>query len=62
MHKIKKGDLVTKKISNDKDNLVYYVENIIKSQNNHRNIAILKGITYRIETSFNIEDLEIVNV
>ena len=56
MNYIKKGDIVGRK-SYNKD-IIFTVKNIIKTKRN--NIAILKGITKRIELDSNIDDLEII--
>lgn len=56
MNYIKKGDIVGRK-SYNKD-IIFTVKNIIKTKRN--NIAILKGITKRIEVDSNIDDLEII--
>jgi len=53
--KIKKGDVVTRK-SYDKD-ILFYINRIIRLKNN-KHIAILKGLTVRIEADAPVEDLE----
>ena len=58
MSKIKKGDIVTRNSYNN--DIVFHVENIIK-QKNASPIAILKGVTLRIEASAYIEDLKLVD-
>ncbi len=57
MNKIKKGDIVGR-ISYGKD-IAFIVERIIKTQDNKR-IAILKGLTIRVQADSNIEDLELM--
>lgn len=57
MSKIKKGDVVGR-ISYGKD-IVFKVSNIIKARDNEE-IAILKGITIRIEADAPMADLEAV--
>lgn len=57
MSKIKEGDIVGR-ISYGKD-IFFYVERIIKLKNN-KEIAILKGMTIRIEADSYIEDLELI--
>ena len=52
MNKIKKGDIVKRKIYDD--NTLFVVKDIIND------VAILKGVTLRIEESTEIKDLEIV--
>ena len=54
--KIKEGDIVGRK-SYGKD--IIFIVNKIKNVNNH-NIAILKGLTIRVEADADIEDLEII--
>lgn len=54
MRKIKKGDIVARK-SYDKD-IIFYVKRIIKTPK--EDIAILCGLSRRIEADSNIEDLE----
>lgn len=54
MKKIKKGDIVARK-SYGKD-IIFYVKRIIKTQ--EQDIAILCGLSRRIEADSNIEDLE----
>ncbi len=56
MNKIKKGDIVGRK-SYGKD-IIFVVKNIIESKTGK--IAILKGLTQRIEADSNIEDLELI--
>ena len=56
MNKIKKGDVVGRKsYGND---IIFEVKKILKIKENR--IAILKGITYRIEASAPLEDLELI--
>lgn len=57
MKKIKKGDIVVRK-SYEKD-IMFYVKRIIKTGNG--DIAILCGLTKRIEADSKIEDLEIID-
>ena len=57
MKKIKKGDIVVRK-SYEKD-IMFYVKRIIKTING--DIAILCGLTKRIEADSKIEDLEIID-
>lgn len=54
--KIKKGDIVGR-ISYDKD-ILFYVDRIIKISSLNKEIAILKGVNYRIEADSPLEDLE----
>lgn len=56
MNYIKKGDIVGRK-SYNKDN-IFTVKNIIRTKRN--DVAILKGVTKRIEVDSNIDDLEII--
>ena len=56
MNNIKKGDIVGRK-SYGKD-IIFIVKNII--QTNNKKIAILKGITERVEADGEIEDLEVI--
>ena len=55
---VKKGDVVT--IKSGYDDRVFYVIDVIKHDKKSP-IAILKGITIRIETSSYLEDLELVD-
>lgn len=57
MSKVKEGDIVGRK-SYGKD-LLFYVKKIISGKDNSK-IAILKGITIRIEADAYIEDLELI--
>lgn len=57
MNQIKKGDIVERK-SYGKD-IVFVVKNIIKTK--EKNIAILKGLSERIEADSYVEDLELVH-
>ena len=57
MEKIKKGDKV-ERISHGKD-IIFEVKKIIKLSNGNR-IAILKGITERIEVDSDVEDLNLI--
>lgn len=54
MRKVKKGDIVARK-SYGKD-IIFYVKRIVKTP--QENIAILCGLSRRIEADSNIEDLE----
>ena len=56
MKRIKKGDIVSR--SSYQNDILFYVEKIIKTENRGK-IAILKGITIRIEADAPIDDLEI---
>lgn len=58
MKKIRKGDLVARK-SYEKD-VIFYVKRIIKTTNG--DIAILCGLSRRIEADSNVEDLEKIDV
>ena len=53
---IKKGDIVS--IKNDVDNIIFYISDIVKKEGNQ--IVYLKGVTLRIETCTNIENIKIV--
>lgn len=55
--KVKKGDIVGR-ISYGND-ILFIVDNIIEEKN--RKIAILKGMTIRIEATAPLEDLEIID-
>ncbi len=57
MKKIKKGDIVGR-ISYGKD-IIFIVERIIKTVDN-KNLAILNGITLRIQADSYLEDLELI--
>ncbi len=57
MKKIKKGDIVGR-LSYNKD-IIFVVDRIIKTKANEE-IAILKGITIRIEANSPVEDLELI--
>ena len=57
MSKVKEGDIVGRK-SYGKD-VLFYVKKIISGKDNSK-IAILKGITIRIEADAYIEDLELI--
>ena len=57
MYKIKKGDIVGRK-SHGED-ILFVVQRIIK-KSNEENIAILKGMTLRIEADAPISDLVII--
>ena len=56
MDKIKIGDIVTR--NSDENNILFYVEDIVKSRNNSP-IIILKGVTIRIEVSATPEDIRL---
>ena len=56
MNYIKKGDIVGRK-SYNKD-IIFTVKNIIRTK--RKDVAILKGVTKRIEVDSNIDDLEII--
>lgn len=56
MNYIKKGDIVGRK-SYNKD-IIFTVKNVIRTKRN--DVAILKGVTKRIEVDSNIDDLEII--
>ncbi len=56
MKKIKKGDMVGRK-SYGKD-IIFIVDRIIKTKD--KEIAILKGLTIRIEANSDVEDLELI--
>lgn len=57
MNKIKKGDIVGR-ISYGKD-IAFVVERIIKTHDNKK-IAILKGLTIRVQADSSISDLELM--
>ena len=57
MKKIKKGDIVGR-LSYGKD-ILFIVERIIKTKENH-DLAILKGLTIRIQADSPIDDLELI--
>lgn len=57
MNKIRKGDIVGRK-SYEKD-IIFVVERIIKT-NSQQGIAILKGLTMRIQADSPLEDLELI--
>lgn len=56
MKKIKKGDIVSRASYNN--DILFYVEKIIRSENRGK-VAILKGVTIRIEADAPIDDLEV---
>lgn len=58
MRKFRKGDIVGR-ISYNKD-VIFEIKNIIKLSDN-RELAILKGITDRIEADSYLEDLELID-
>ena len=55
---IKIGDIVTR--NSDNNNILFYVEDIIKSRG-LMPVAILKGVTIRIEVSSSLEDIRLEN-
>lgn len=55
---IKIGDIVTR--NSDNNNILFYVEDIIKSRG-MMPVAILKGVTIRIEVSSSLEDIRLEN-
>ena len=57
MKHLRKGSIVVRK-SHRKD-IIFKVEKIIKTHNNQ--IALLRGITERVEADSPIEDLEIIS-
>lgn len=57
MGKIKKGDIVGR-VSYGKD-ILFIVEKVIKT-NQGTSLAILKGLTIRIQADSSIEDLELI--
>jgi spore coat assembly protein len=58
MKRIKKGDIVSR--NSYQNDILFYVEKIIENNRNSK-IAILKGITIRIEADAPIDDLEFVD-
>ena len=58
MKKIKKGDIVSR--NSYQNDILFYVEKIIKTENRGK-VAILKGVTIRIEADAPIDDLELQN-
>ena len=58
MKKIKKGDIVSR--NSYQNDILFYVEKIIKTENRGK-VAILKGVTIRIEADAPIDDLELPN-
>ena len=58
MHEIKKGDIVSR--NSYQNDILFYVEKIIKTENRGK-VAILKGVTIRIEADAPIDDLELPN-
>ena len=58
MENIKIGDIVTR--NSDNNNILFYVEDIIKSRG-MMPVAILKGVTIRIEVSSSLEDIRLEN-
>ena len=57
MRRIKKGDVVSRGSYNN--DILFYVEEIIDADRNSK-VAILKGITIRVEADAPLDDLEIV--
>ena len=58
MKKIKKGDIVSR--NSYQNDILFYVEKIVKAENRGK-VAILKGITIRIEADAPVDDLELPN-
>ena len=58
MKKIKKGDIVSR--NSYQNDILFYVEKIVKIENRGK-VAILKGVTIRIEADAPIDDLELPN-
>ena len=58
MKKIKKGDIVSR--NSYQNDILFYVEKIVKTENRGK-VAILKGVTIRIEADAPIDDLELPN-
>lgn len=58
MKKIKKGDIVPR--NSYQNDILFYVEKIVKTENRGK-VAILKGVTIRIEADAPIDDLELPN-
>lgn len=58
MKRIKKGDIVSR--NSYKNDILFYVEKIIESKKRGK-IAILKGVTIRIEADAPIDDLDFPN-
>lgn len=58
MEKIKIGAIVTR--NSDNNNILFYVEDIIRSRG-MMPVAILKGVTIRIEVSSSLEDIRLEN-
>lgn len=58
MKRIKKGDIVSR--NSYQNDILFYVEKIIKTENRGK-VAILKGVTIRIEADAPIDDLELPN-
>ncbi|MBO5348401.1 MAG: hypothetical protein J6A89_01075 [Clostridia bacterium] len=56
MKRIKKGDIVSR--NSYQNDILFYVEKIVKLENRGK-IAILKGLTIRIEADAPIDDLQI---
>lgn len=58
MKKIKKGDIVSR--NSYQNDILFYVEKIVKTENRGK-VAILKGVTIRIEADTPVDDLELPN-
>ena len=58
MKKIKKGDIVSR--NSYQNDILFYVEKIVKTENRGK-VAILKGVTIRIEADAPVDDLELPN-
>ena len=58
VEKIKIGAIVTR--NSDNNNILFYVEDIIRSRG-MMPVAILKGVTIRIEVSSSLEDIRLEN-
>ena len=58
MKRIKKGDIVSR--NSYQNDILFYVEKIIESKKRGK-IAILKGVTIRIEADAPIDDLDFPN-
>ena len=58
MKMIKKGDIVSRNSYNN--DILFFVEKIIYTQNRSK-IAILKGVTIRIEADSAIDDLKLMD-
>lgn len=58
MKKIKKSDIVSR--NSYQNDILFYVEKIVKTENRGK-VAILKGVTIRIEADAPVDDLELPN-